>query len=74
MEQLSNALAISNLGIGVVMRTLDRDYTERFLNNPGMIPMKYPYVSDIIAEYIEKGEWDNMDGLVKKSWNSINLL
>jgi uncharacterized protein (TIGR00661 family) len=74
MEQLSNAAVIRDLGLGLVMYKLDGRYVERFLKNPPAAPEKYPDVAAIIAEYIQNGDWDNMEELAKKAWVKTNRL
>ena len=68
MEQLSNASVIKDLGLGRVMDKLDGKHVEQLLKNSRANPVEYPYVAGMIAEYIEKGDWDNQNGLIKEAW------
>ena len=70
MEQLSNALVIKNLRLGLVMYKLDRHCVERLLQSPLASPMIYPHIADMIAEYIDMGDWDNMGDLIKEAWGN----
>lgn len=71
MEQLSNALVISSLKLGKVMHRLDKNSVESFLTEPLSTPVNYPYVAEIIADAIDKRLWNNMDSIIKKSWENV---
>jgi hypothetical protein len=73
MEQASNALALSQLKIGMAMKTLNPDSVEVWLNRPPKAPIDYPDVAKILAHWIEKGVWDNIDSLARDVWNRMNI-
>jgi uncharacterized protein (TIGR00661 family) len=68
MEQSSNALAIDILKVGMTMKTLDRNAVSQFLKSTPTKPMGYPDIAAMIADWIGRGRWWDMDGLVKDAW------
>ena len=68
MEQSSNALAINILKLGMTMQKLDPNAVSRFLKSEGSKPMGYADVAGMIAEWIGRGNWGEMDDLVQKTW------
>jgi hypothetical protein len=73
MEQASNALALSQLKIGMSMKTLNPDSVEVWLNSLPNAPIDYPDVAKILAHWIEYGQWDNIDGLARDVWNRMKF-
>jgi uncharacterized protein (TIGR00661 family) len=71
MEQLSNARVISQLNLGMVMNHLNSDTVAYWLDSPNAHPIRYPNVARIIAQWIENGRWDDIDGLAKTSWKQV---
>jgi uncharacterized protein (TIGR00661 family) len=68
MEQLSNASVIRDLRLGLVMDKLEEKYVERLLKKSPAAPVKYPYVAGMLAEYIDRGDWGDIDELSKEAW------
>lgn len=68
LEQVSNALAVERLGLGMVMETLNRSAVSMWLVQPAGQPMGYPDVADLIARWIESGRWEDIEGLAKQAW------
>jgi uncharacterized protein (TIGR00661 family) len=68
MEQACNALAIDVLKLGMTMRNLDRNVVSQFLKSTPASAMGYPDVAAMIAEWIGRGKWWDMGGLVKEAW------
>lgn len=71
MEQLSNALVISQLNLGMVMDRLNPDAVAQWLDGPPVFPIHYPNVARIIAQWIENGHWDDIEGLALTSWAQV---
>ena len=69
MEQVSNALAISSLKLGMVMRELDKFRVAQLLDRPARPPIEFPNVARLIAHWIDSGRWEDVDGLVRKAWS-----
>jgi hypothetical protein len=67
MEQLSNALVISSLKLGVTMERLNSERVAQFLDRPPGAPAKIPDVARLVAERIESGHWEDVDGLARKA-------
>jgi uncharacterized protein (TIGR00661 family) len=68
MEQLSNALAIATLKLGMVMIRLNNARVAQFLDQPAVTPIKFPNVALMVADWIESGQWEDVEGLAKKAW------
>jgi uncharacterized protein (TIGR00661 family) len=73
MEQASNALVISQLKLGMIMPKLNQDAVKEFLEIPPIGPIRYPDVARIIAEWIEEGNWEDVEGLARSAWSLIPL-
>ena len=70
-EQASNALAVDMLGLGIVMKELDRNSVSRFLKSPGIDPINYPDVAYIIAKCVDSGDWVDMERIARAAWAKI---
>jgi uncharacterized protein (TIGR00661 family) len=73
MEQNSNALAIESLKLGMVMKRLNQNSVADFLDAPANQPLGYPNVARIIARWIERGNWEDVEGLAQEAWRATNL-
>lgn len=73
MEQASNAYVISKLKLGTEMKRLSSGAVRQFLAAPSMAPMHYPDVARIIAEWIESGNWEDVDGLARSAWKDLKF-
>jgi uncharacterized protein (TIGR00661 family) len=71
MEQASNAYAICLLELGLVMKKLNQDAIEQFLGAPSIAPQGYPDVARIIAEWIESGNWTDVQSLARSAWGRV---
>ncbi len=71
MEQISNALAIAQLNLGGVMTDLDRNAVVQWLESPSPEPMGYPDVARLIAEWIGRGEWQDVRELARNAWGDL---
>jgi len=71
MEQASNALAIAQLHKGWVMPELRRNTVERWLESPSPEPMGYPHVARLIAEWIDRGKWQDVWQLARSAWGDL---
>ncbi|HHP7233145.1 MAG TPA: MJ1255/VC2487 family glycosyltransferase [Desulfobacterales bacterium] len=69
LEQVSNALAVEQLGLGMVMERLDRNAVALWLEQPAGSPMSYPDVAGLITDWIESGRWEDIEGLAKQAWD-----
>ena len=71
MEQASNALAVSKLNIGMTMNSLIPEQIAVWLDSTPRPPMNYPNVAGILAQWIEKGRWEDIEGLARGVWSLI---
>lgn len=72
MEQLSNALALEKLHLGMTMKKLDAVVLKDWLENFTGKQVVYPSVPDALAEWIIAGEWNNTHSLVEKLWRDVH--
>lgn len=68
MEQLSNAKALVQLGLGTAMKRLDAGEVGRFLASPQAAQVRYPDVARMIADWIGAGDWNNTAGISRLAW------
>jgi uncharacterized protein (TIGR00661 family) len=73
MEQASNAHVITELKLGTVMKKLDPVAVDHFLETPSVRPMRYPDVARLVAEWIESGHWEDVEGLARTAWKDIKF-
>ena len=59
MEQLANATALTELGLGMSMDNLDTSIVREWLKQPEASCVLYPDVAKYIAEWIRQGDWQN---------------
>ena len=74
LEQLSNALAISSLKLGLVMKRLKKACVEQFLERPSILPIKYPNVARIIVDWIEGGLWEDLLVTAELAWKKTGWM
>jgi hypothetical protein len=68
MEQLSNALAITSLKLGMAMARLNPNRVAQFLNRPAGVPIRFPHVARMVANWVEGGQWQDVAVLAQKAW------
>jgi uncharacterized protein (TIGR00661 family) len=73
MEQASNAFAISELKLGMIMKKLDQAAVEQFLAAPSIEPIRYPDVARLVAEWIESGNWEDLEELARSAWKNLKF-
>ena len=73
MEQLSNALALATLKLGLTMDQLNREKVQEFLELPAGIPIKFSNVARMVAEWLEAGNWEDVEGLAQKTWEETDM-
>jgi uncharacterized protein (TIGR00661 family) len=73
MEQASNAHVISELQLGRVMTKLSQNAVEQFLKAPNGTSKRYPDVARMVAEWIESGNWEDVEGLTRSAWKDIRF-
>lgn len=72
MEQLSNAKALEELGLGKTMNKLDPKVLEDWLQN--FVPKRviYPDVPEVLAQWIAEGNWQNTQPMIKQLWQAVH--
>jgi uncharacterized protein (TIGR00661 family) len=73
IEQVSNALAITSLNLGMAMTQLNVVSVAQFLERPTGTPIKFPNVARMVADWIESGQWEDVEGLAKTAWRQTAL-
>lgn len=73
MEQISNALAITTLNLGMAMTQLNVVKVAQFLERPAGTPIKFPNVARMVANWIESGQWEDVEGLANMTWQQTAL-
>ena len=68
MEQLSNALALEQLALGLSMKTLDSNIVDTWLKMSSTRRIIYPDVAEAIAQWIAKGNWNSTKALSEDLW------
>jgi uncharacterized protein (TIGR00661 family) len=72
MEQLSNAFALENLGLGMSMPILDHDIVKEWLENFDGKQVNYPDVPAALAEWISNGMTLDTKQLAKDLWKKTH--
>ena len=71
MEQLSNALALEKLCLGVSMDTLDAKVVDHWLHHFHGKQVIYPNVAGTLAEWIASGQWECRQPLIDTLWKQV---
>jgi len=67
-EQLSNALALKQLGYGAVMQGLSETHVRKWLAAPAREPRPFPEVATPLAQWIAQGDWNDVAALAQRIW------
>ena len=73
MEQLSNALAMEELGLGHRMNTLDPFAIRRWLDSDSASPCEYPDVAKAIAEWLVDPNRPSIESLSEQLWSQTRI-
>ena len=68
IEQESNALAMDQLGYGMVMHSLQGPVLAEWLQHPCREPLHYARTVDYIAEWIGSGHWGELAKYTEAAW------
>lgn len=71
-EQLSNALAIRQLGYGSVMPVLSSRHVQQWLDKPAVFAHPFPDVATPVAQWIAGGNWSDIPALAQRIWSSAS--
>ena len=75
VEQLSNAKAMDQLGLGMTMQSLNGDTMRDWLSHWQAKPVHYPNVAEAIVRWLPKGQWtlQSRAELVKSLWQGYDI-
>lgn len=71
MEQLSNAKALEELGLGMTMDTLDARQVQQWLNHFDAKRVIYPDVAKAIVQWLQKGDFSQPELLAQNLWQKV---
>ncbi len=71
-EQMSNALALETLNLGLSMDCLCKNTIRLWLNDFQPQRIEYPNVARAIVEWIAKGHWSNTQVLAERLWSQTH--
>lgn len=74
MEQLSNAKALKELGLGMSMSTLDGPTLRHWLETFEGKKRTYPDVANAIVKWLASGQWDDVATLASDLWGETDRL
>lgn len=72
MEQMSNARALKELGLGMVMNELDGAALAHWLNDFPRPEVHYPNVARAIVQWLSSGDWDSVQQLSERLWAQVS--
>ena len=73
MEQSSNALALSTLGLGLSTSTIDTAAISKFISTAQTQQVNYPDVSALLATWLKNYPNISLDALVNDAWQGVNI-
>lgn len=73
MEQLSNAKALVELGLGITMSTLDKTAVNQWLEGFHAKKILYPDVADAVVRWISVGNWSDINTLSRDLWEQTRV-
>lgn len=74
MEQISNALALKQLGFGQTMFELDRQVVKDWLATHHAVRVTYPNVAQKIVEWLKNGMPEMDHHFISSVWNEVDIL
>ena len=72
MEQISNALALQQLGYGDVMEDFNDEAMQIWLEKPNPRPRYYPNVARSIVNWIKTGMTEDEASLARRLWSQVH--
>ena len=71
MEQASNALALSQLGLGLSTTKINPQAIERFLTSARHSQVNYSDVPALLAQWLLKYPQQSVESLVQQAWQGV---
>ena len=73
MEQLSNALAIEQLGYATVTREVTAQHVADWLAQDSFVRINYPDVHERIADWLVGGRRTSIEALSQSLWEKVTV-
>lgn len=73
LEQQSNALALQHLHLGTAATAITPAIIEQWMSTSAPPPLKFPYVIDLLVEWIHSGSYDDYGELITQAWRDTNI-
>lgn len=73
-EQLSNALALQELGYATIADKFDHQTIAKWLKSPSRNPMDFPNVAEAVADWLLTTKGENPEQLHKKLWSKNSVI
>lgn len=73
MEQSSNALALTVLGLGLSTAQIDSRAIERFLTQAQRRQVLYPNVPELLVQWLQRYPHESLNQLVERAWDGVML-
>ena len=74
MEQISNALALKQLGYGHTMNDMEAASIDHWLHNSHAVHITYPNVAKLIVQWILDGMPEMDTDFIENIWNTVEIL
>jgi uncharacterized protein (TIGR00661 family) len=74
MEQISNAVALKELGYGHTMSGLEGNVIEHWLQDQHATQVKYPNIAQILVQWIQNGMAKMDEDFIENVWSSVDVL
>ena len=71
VEQESNCVALEHLGLATVVRAIEADAVQRWMNNGTTRAMNFPDVITPLVNWINSGDLDGYADMVRQVWKKI---
>ena len=72
-EQESNALALSELGYGATMDSLNPYVLKQWLDRDSAVKMSCPDTAQAIVDWVMEGEWADTSTLIHSLWDQVEV-
>jgi len=73
MEQASNALALTQLNLGVSTHRIDQDSIHRFMRDGQACQVNYPDTAKLLTQWLRQYPQESLPRLVERAWAGVNL-
>ncbi len=74
LEQLSNALALERLQLGMVMPELDAKAVGHWLSEGKFVKVAYPDVAKAIVDWLKQGDWQPDPRWIQQLWKDVSYV